>query len=84
MFLNQIYSSLLIITVVNFQMTTPALNDYMKDIGKFFGYVETEEFIDFKQNIPYEVSTMDEKFISEASKLTGVALSELDSCQQRV
>lgn len=36
------------------------------------------------QNIPYEVATMDEKFINEAALLTGLALSELDSCQHRV
>ncbi|XP_023025731.1 protein brambleberry [Leptinotarsa decemlineata] len=38
----------------------------------------------YNQKIPYEVSTTDEKFLSEAAKLTGVALTDLDSCQQRV
>ncbi|KAK9870481.1 hypothetical protein WA026_008039 [Henosepilachna vigintioctopunctata] len=60
-------------------------NDYIKDIREYFGYSGTKHIKeDFTHNIPYEVSSLDEKFISEAAKLTGVALSQLDSCQQRV
>ncbi|XP_064212659.1 protein brambleberry isoform X2 [Tribolium castaneum] len=60
--------------------------DYVKTIGSYFTFTEPESDSvgEFVQRIPYEVSTVDEKFISEAAKLTGVALSELDSCQQRV
>ncbi|KAL3282470.1 hypothetical protein HHI36_005653 [Cryptolaemus montrouzieri] len=65
--------------------THGGLHNYIKDIGKYFGYSLSENSgEEYNLNIPYEVSTMDEKFISEAAKLTGVALSELDSCQQKV
>ncbi|XP_044751710.1 protein brambleberry-like [Coccinella septempunctata] len=84
MFFNIKSLSLLVVLLINFERVTPALNDYIKDWGRYFGYGESEKIDDFNQNIPYEVATMDEKFISEAAKLTGVALSELDSCQQRV
>ncbi|XP_019867205.1 protein brambleberry [Aethina tumida] len=63
------------------------IKNYVKNIGEYFGYKQGENEIsesEFHQRIPYEVSTVDEKFISEAAKLTGVALSELDSCQHRV
>lgn len=63
------------------------IKSYVKNIGEYFGYKQGENEIsesEFHQRIPYEVSTVDEKFISEAAKLTGVALSELDSCQHRV
>lgn len=36
------------------------------------------------QKVPYEVAVVDEKFIEQAAKYTGVALSELDKCQHRV
>lgn len=64
------------------------LSNYFQQLGKYFGYggetndLETKDI--YANRIPYEVSTADEKFISEAAKLTGVALSELDLCQHRV
>ncbi|KAB0804700.1 hypothetical protein PPYR_01670 [Photinus pyralis] len=64
------------------------LLDYLKSVGTYFGYVpkqeprSNDEFLN--QVVPYEVSQSDENFISEAAKLTGVALSALDSCQHRV
>lgn len=64
-----------------------SLTSYFQQLGKYFGYGDTagSEIEDFyNKRIPYEVSTADEKFISEAAKLTGLALSELDSCQHRV
>lgn len=64
------------------------VSEYFKGVTDFFGFnkeqtteTTTEEF---NREILYEVSTVDEKFISEAAKLTGVALSDLDKCQQRV
>ncbi|XP_066251045.1 protein brambleberry-like [Euwallacea similis] len=65
------------------------LQDYIKGIASYFspsnsGKQDELYGSEYTQNIPYEVSTLDEKFISEAVKLTGVAISELDSCQQRV
>ncbi|CAH0557887.1 unnamed protein product [Brassicogethes aeneus] len=62
------------------------IGDYVSSLGEYFGYKqEQEENVEgFEQKIPYEVSTIDEKFLNEAAKLTGVALSELDSCQHRV
>ncbi|KAK5646978.1 hypothetical protein RI129_005442 [Pyrocoelia pectoralis] len=64
------------------------LFDYLKSVGKYFGYEgkEIQEWNDeiLNQVIPYEISQSDENFISEAAKLTGVALSALDSCQHRV
>ncbi|KAG5862206.1 hypothetical protein JTB14_014632 [Gonioctena quinquepunctata] len=57
------------------------------DIGRYFRNEDpSDEFHDeiYNQKVPYEVSTIDEKFLSEAAKLTGVALTDLDSCQQRV
>ncbi|RZC38000.1 brambleberry-like, partial [Asbolus verrucosus] len=61
-------------------------SDYVKTIGSYFSFQEPENQVsgEYTQKIPYEVSTVDEKFISEAAQLTGVALTELDSCQQRV
>lgn len=64
-----------------------SFGSYFQQIGKYFGYGQTSELEledIYNKRIPYEVSASDEKFISEAVKLTGVALSELDSCQQRV
>ena len=73
---------LTILTVFQTQRVESSLIDYVKN---YFNYEEPETDVgEFAQRIPYEVSTVDEKFISEAAKLTGVALSELDSCQQRV
>lgn len=63
------------------------ITDYFKPIGSFFGYseeVKTNEVIDFQKKVPYQLSLTDEKFISEAVKLTGVTASDLDSCQHRV
>lgn len=74
----------LMFVMLCFQESTAGLNDYIKYYGKYFGYFPNEEVVNFNQNIPYEVAKLDEKFISEAAKLTGIALSELDSCQQRV
>lgn len=71
-----------------FIVTTEAfINDYISGIKNYFGIHNQyeEEVTDiYERKIPYEVSTTDEKFISEAAKLTGVVLSELDSCQHRV
>lgn len=64
-----------------------SFSSYFEQLGKYFGYSETAELEAhdlYTKRIPYEVSTADEKFISEAAQLTGVALSELDSCQQAV
>nr|CAH7725985.1 unnamed protein product [Callosobruchus chinensis] len=62
--------------------------DYVPSFADFFGGNEDKTEIyksdAFDKKIPYEVSMVDETFIKEAAKLTGVALSELDSCQQRV
>lgn len=82
-------TNLLLVSIFLFFQTRQVqtgFTDYVKTIGSYFTSKEPEndpggEFI---QRIPYEVSTVDERFISEAAKLTGVALSELDSCQQRV
>lgn len=35
-------------------------------------------------SVPYEISTNDEKFLQEASKLISISLSELDVCHHRV
>lgn len=66
-----------------------SLKDYINGISTYFGYTTGPSMQETTENeithrIPYEVSTLDEKFISEAVKLTGVTISELDSCQQRV
>lgn len=63
-----------------------SVTDYLKSVGEYFGYSQHKNLNEneFTNKIPYEVSTADEKFISEAAKLTGLALSELDSCQHRV
>lgn len=65
--------------------------DYVKNIGASLGLPNYSSVEDhetavegFDNEIPYEVSLTDEKFIAEAIKLTGVAVSELDSCQHRV
>ncbi|XP_071052470.1 protein brambleberry-like [Onthophagus taurus] len=64
------------------------IQDYFRQITTYFGYSNRNDdqtsLEGFQQKIPYEVSTIDEKFIEEAAKLTGVALSELDKCQQRI
>lgn len=63
------------------------LNDYISGIKNYLGIHNQpkEDITDIYQpKVPYEVSTADEKFISEAAKLTGAVLSELDSCQHRV
>lgn len=76
--------------LLNNYLVNGALKDYVNGITAYFGYNQenenTQELYgsEFPQNIPYEVSALDEKFISEAAKLTGVAFSELDSCQHRV
>lgn len=68
--------------------TNAFINDYISNVKHYLGIgnqnhdEETEEV--FQRKVPYEVSTVDEKFLSEAAKLTGVVLSELDSCQHRV
>lgn len=71
-----------------FISTNALLNDYINGFKSYFGIsyqtVEEDPNDVFLRKVPYEVSTIDEKFISEAAKLTGVVLSELDSCQHRV
>lgn len=68
--------------------TNSSFSDYINGIRDYLGfYQKTEDdstYLVYNRKIPYEVSTVDEKFISEAAKLTGIALSELDSCQYRV
>lgn len=76
-----------ILFIIYINLTNGQLSVYFNSIGEYFGYKNTKQNVDnddFTQRIPYEVSTIDEKFINEAASLTGVALSELDSCQQRV
>lgn len=72
-----------------FLMPTDAfIDDYISGIRNYLGIskqsVEDTGTEIFERKVPYEVSAIDEKFISEAAKLTGVVLSELDSCQHRV
>lgn len=67
--------------------TNASFSSYIQQLGKYFGYDETTDLDSkdlYKKRILYEVSDTDEKFIAEAVKLTGVSMSELDSCQQRV
>lgn len=64
-----------------------ALADYFTGVGEFLGFAQKGDDLGdavIDQRVPYEVSIADEKFIHEAVKLTGVALSELDSCHHRV
>lgn len=77
------------VVVIVFFTTCSAVSvtDYFQKIGRYFGYNsdnQVEVGSTYNNRIPYEVTTEDEKFIAEAAKLTGVALSELDSCQHRV
>lgn len=77
----------LIVTLIYLvSVEASSFSDYFKQISEYFGYGQTSDLQaeDFYNRIPYEVSAVDEKFISEAAKLTGVVLSELDTCQQRV
>lgn len=71
-----------------FVVSTEAfLSNYVTGIKNYFGITsqpDEEDIEIFQRKVPYEVSTIDEKFITEAAKLTGVVLSELDSCQHRV
>lgn len=68
--------------------TDAFLNDYVSGIKSYLGmnneHLDEDNDEVFQRKVPYEVSTIDEKFLSEAAKLTGVVLSELDSCQHRV
>lgn len=67
-----------------------ALTEYFTSFVSLFGYGDEENneqvnsVQEFKQTIPYEVSSADENFISKAIELTGVAISPLDTCQHRV
>lgn len=76
----------LILQIIYQASALGSVTDYLKSVGEYFGYHQTNDLNEneFNNKIPYEVSTADEKFISEAAKLTGLALSELDSCQHRV
>lgn len=80
-------ATLLVLTLLFKNITATSWSDYLINVKNYFNY-ETSESVSLSEDqipkVPYEVSTTDEKFISEAFKLTGVALSELDSCQQRV
>lgn len=72
--------------IINKQYVQSSLLDYVLSFGS---ETENKKNVDINngvidQNIPYEVATIDEKFINEAAQLTGLALSELDSCQHRV
>lgn len=63
-----------------------SITDYFRNALNYFNSEksDTQEIVDLKRNVPYELSLTDEKFIEEAIKLTGVDKSELDSCQHRV
>ncbi|XP_050309369.1 protein brambleberry-like [Anthonomus grandis grandis] len=72
-----------------FNPAESALQDYINGITSYLGFNRENDStevhsVEYMQQIPYEVSALDEKFIQEAVKLTGVAISELDSCQHRV
>ncbi|KRT86824.1 hypothetical protein AMK59_1263 [Oryctes borbonicus] len=77
-----------LIIYISLTCSNAFVSNYVKGITDFFGFNKeqsTETTIDgFNKGVLYEVSTVDEKFISEAAKITGVALSELDKCQQRI
>ncbi|XP_076270203.1 protein brambleberry-like isoform X2 [Rhynchophorus ferrugineus] len=83
-------SFILLLFIFHLYLISASFTYYINKVTRFLGYKEnTEDEINksvekFIEKIPYEVSVADEKFISEAVKLTGVSLSELDSCQQRV
>lgn len=81
--LNVVY---LILQIIFEATALGSVGDYLKSVGEYFGYPQKKDLNENEYNnrIPYEVSSTDEKFISEAAKLTGLALSELDSCQHRV
>lgn len=78
----------IIFILYNIECGNADLIDYFKNMGSYLGYGNKEQLYlnddILDHTVPYEVSIPDEKFISEAAKLTGVALSELDSCQHRV
>lgn len=62
-------------------------SDYLNSVSSYFTISSSnndEGNSEVDQNIPYEVSLPDEKFISQAIQLSGVQQSELDSCQHRV
>ncbi|XP_060517892.1 protein brambleberry-like [Cylas formicarius] len=77
---------LFLLLLLNICAANGAVYDYLTSVKNYFGYNGGNEnsAAEFSQTVPYEVSTVDQKFIEEAVKLTGVAISELDSCQQRV
>lgn len=81
------YNFILIISIC-LTCSNAFVSNYVKGITNFLGFNNdepTENTVEeFNNKVLYEVSTIDEKFISEAAKLTGVAPSELDKCQQRV
>ncbi|CAG9859936.1 unnamed protein product [Phyllotreta striolata] len=63
------------------------LCNIFQTVGNYLGFKTQDNEVEtdlFELKVPYEVSTIDENFIKEAAKLTGLALSELDSCQHRV
>lgn len=76
------------LVLLYFHASEAQLTVYFNSIGEYFGYRNPRQDAavndEFMHRIPYEVDTMDEKFLNEAASLTGVALSELDNCQQRV
>lgn len=77
----------LILSVTVLVKVDASLSDYFTSVGEFFGYAKTKDLKTgdvYQKRIPYEVTAVDQKFISEAAKLTGIALSDLDSCQHRV
>lgn len=61
---------------------------FVNMVSNFLGYNSKDQDVDadskFENKIPYEVSRLDENFITEAAKLSGMTLSQLDSCQHRV
>ncbi|KAJ8920677.1 hypothetical protein NQ315_004816 [Exocentrus adspersus] len=84
-----VYICIIILCLIHENTVKSGFVDYISSVGNYFGLhsEEKDDNVDlepYNRKIPYEVSTTDEKFLNEAAKLTGVALSELDFCQQRV
>lgn len=78
-----------LIVLFNFGLVFSGLSDYFSPLTTFFSSSSTETNSvslsnDIDHKIPYEISVSDEKFISQAIKLTGVQESELDKCQHAV
>lgn len=79
----EIFLLLLGVSFVNSSIT-----DYFKNAFSYFQNDNEEnksnDLVNFEKKVPYELSLIDEKFIADAIKLTGIGASELDKCQHRV